>query len=86
MLLVSSAGNVNFRRRKIGIGGQHRGHRVAIIETGQDQIVVLDPLTGEVLRELTLGPEGTYHGTRKPRGRPRKNLTAATELLPSAMS
>lgn len=86
LLLVSSAGNVNFRRRKIGVGGQWRGQRVKVIETGAEQIMVLDQSTGVVIRELALGAEGTYHGTGKPRGRPRKNRTAATGLVVSAMS
>ena len=45
-----------------------------VIETGVDTVMVGELDTGTVIRELTIGPGGTYHGTGKPRGHPRKTL------------
>jgi hypothetical protein len=39
-----------------------------------------------VLRELTLGPVGTYHSNGRKRGRPRKSPENAPPQVPSAMS
>jgi hypothetical protein len=46
LLLVSSAGNVHYRKRKIGIGKPWHGQRVTVIETTPDHVVVLDRTTG----------------------------------------
>jgi hypothetical protein len=48
--------------------------------------VILDRNTGAVLRELILGPAGTYHGNGKKRGRPRKNPEPEAPQVLSAMS
>jgi transposase InsO family protein len=85
-LLVSSAGNVHYRKRKIGIGTPWHGQRVTVIETTPDNVVILDRTTGAVLRELILGPAGTYHGNGKKRGRPRKNPEPQAPQVLSAMS
>ncbi len=63
---------MHYRKRKIGIGMHWKGQQVTVIETKPDHVVVLDRTTGAVLRELILGPVGTYHGNGKKRGRPRK--------------
>jgi transposase InsO family protein len=86
VLTVSNAGTITFRHRKIGIGQAWTGQKVTVVETGPDQIVVLEDGTGAVLRELTIGAEGTYHPSGRKRGRPRKNPTPPDELIPSAMS
>lgn len=74
VLKVSTAGSVNYRKRKINIGQAHTGAHVRIIE-GPDHITVYLVATGEILRQLTLGPVGTYHGSGSTRGRPRKPPT-----------
>ncbi|BBY65495.1 hypothetical protein MHEL_37380 [Mycolicibacterium helvum] len=86
VLLVAATGSVHYRRRKIGIGKPWTGHRVTVMETKPDHIVVLDRDTGAVLRELDLGPVGTYHGTGAKRGRPRKNAEPESPQVLSAMS
>lgn len=45
VLTVSSAGSVNYRKRKIGIGQHWKGQRVTVIETKPDHVVVLDRTT-----------------------------------------
>jgi hypothetical protein len=85
LLRVSSAGNISYRKRKIVSGHAWTGKPVIVIETGPDQIVVLEEGTGSVLRELTVGPEGTYHPSGKKRPIT-QNRTPAEELIPSAMS
>ena len=57
-----------------------------MIETKPDHVVVLDRTTGAVLRELILGPVGTYHSNGRKRGRPRKNTETAPVSVLSAMS
>lgn len=86
VLMVGPTGSVNYRKRKIGIGQHWKGQRVTLIETTTDHVVVLDRTTGAVLRELVLGPLGTYHGNGKKRGRPRKNPETAPTKVVSAMS
>jgi transposase InsO family protein len=86
VLLVSPSGSVHYRKRKIGIGKPWQGQRVTVIETKPDHVVVLDRATGAVLRELVLGPVGTYHGSGKKRGRPRKNAEPEGPQVLSAMS
>ena len=76
---VSSAGNISYRKRKIGIGQAWTGQQVTVIETGPDQIVVLEEATATVLRELTIGPPGTYHPSGRKRGRPRKTPCPPTD-------
>jgi hypothetical protein len=78
--------HVHYRKRKIGIRMHWEGQRVIVIETTPDHIVVLDRTTGAVLRELILGPVGTYHGNGKKRGRPRKNRETIPPQVLSAMS
>jgi hypothetical protein len=63
-----------------------QGQRVTVIETTPDHVVVLDRTTGAVLRELILGPVGTYHGNGKKRGRPGKNRETTPPQVLSAMS
>lgn len=86
VLVVSPTGSVHYRKRTIGIGMHWKGRRVTVIETTPDQVVVLDRTTGAVLRELTLGPVGTYHSNGRKRGRPRKSPETAPPQVPSAMS
>jgi transposase InsO family protein len=86
VLIVSPQGSVHYRKRKIGIGMHWKGQQVTVIETTPDHVVVLDRTTGAVLRELTLGPVGTYHSNGRKRGRPRKDAQPPTTPLLSAMS
>lgn len=86
VLMVGPTGSVNYRKRKIGIAQHWKGQRVTVLETTPDHVVVLDRTTGAVLRELILGPVGTYHGNGKKRGRPRKNPETAPSNVVSAMS
>lgn len=86
VLIVSPQGSVHNRKRKIGIGMHWNGQQVTVIETTPDHVVVLDRTTGAVLRELTLGPVGTYHSNGRKRGRPRKDAQPPTTPLLSAMS
>jgi transposase InsO family protein len=86
VLVVSPTGSVHYRKRKIGIGMHWKGQRVTVIETKPDHVVVLDRTTGAVLRELILGPVGTYHSNGRKRGRPRKNTETAPASVLSAMS
>jgi hypothetical protein len=77
---------VHPRKRKIGIGKPWQGQCVTVIETTPDHVVVLDRTTGAVLRALILGPAGTYHGSGRKRGRPRKNADPEALQVLSAMS
>lgn len=85
-LVVSPTGSVHYRKRKIGIGMHQKGQQVTVIETQPDHVVVIERTTGAVLRELILGPVGTYHGNGKKRGRPRKTTEPQPAQLLSAMS
>jgi transposase InsO family protein len=62
-------GTISYRKRKIGVGAAWAGKPVQVVE--DDGIVqVYDG--HELIRELLLGPKGTYHPSGRPRGRPRK--------------
>lgn len=63
-----------------------KGQRVTVVEATPDHVVVIHRATGAVLRELTLGPIGTYHSNGRKRGRPRKNPEVAPPQVLSAMS
>jgi transposase InsO family protein len=73
---ISDGGTVSLRYRgrlhHIGVGRDHRRKRVIMLVSGLEvRIITRD---GELLRELTLDPTKTYHGTgrppRPPKGRP----------------
>jgi hypothetical protein len=65
---------VNFRRRKINIGQAYSGEHVRVID-GPENVMIHHAGTGEILRQLVLGPVGTYHGSGAKRGRPSKLST-----------
>ena len=69
-LHVNSHGVVSYRRRKINVGMQHAGRAVQATE---DRGIVSIYLGHQLLREVLLGPPATYHGSGKPKGRPRKH-------------
>ena len=54
----------------IGIGREHRGKRVIVLRAGL-QVRILTAERGELLRELDLDPNKTYHGTGRPPGPPK---------------
>jgi hypothetical protein len=70
VLKVSSAGSVNFRRRKINIGQAYSSEHVRVID-GPENVMIRHADTGEIL-QLVLGPVGTYHGSGAKRRRPSK--------------
>lgn len=72
VLKVSSAGSVNLRRRKINIGQPYSGEHVKVID-GPVNVMIHYAGTGEILRQLVLGPVGAYHGSGAKRGRPSKS-------------
>jgi transposase InsO family protein len=60
------------RLHHIGVGRDHRGTRVTMLISGLDvRIITRD---GEVLRQLTLDPTKSYHGTGRPPGPPKGRL------------
>jgi transposase InsO family protein len=60
----------NGQLHKIGIGRTHAGTHILMLV--QDlHVRIVHAATGELLRELTLDPHRTYHGTGRPTG-PRK--------------
>lgn len=71
--IVSTNGSITLRYKTklhhIGIGRDHRGKRVIVLQSGLD-IRILTP-DGELLRRLTLDPKKTYHGTGRPSGPPK---------------
>jgi len=72
---VDKAGSVTLRHdgrlHHIGIGRTHAGTYVILLV--QDlNIRVLNPVTGELLRELTLNPHADYQPTGAPKGPTRK--------------
>ena len=69
VLKVSSAGSVNLRRRKINIGQPYSGEHVRVID-GPEHVMIHHAGTGEILRQLVLGPVGTYHGSGPNEGVP----------------
>jgi transposase InsO family protein len=67
-LRVNSHGAISYRKRKIQVGSELRGQTVHAVE---DNGIVRIYRGHEPLRELLLGPKGTYHGNgKKPTGRP----------------
>jgi hypothetical protein len=68
-------GALNYRKRKIHVGMQYAGKPLQVLE---DQGMVRVYNGHELLRELLLGPPGTYHASGRPRGRPPKNRMTAT--------
>lgn len=67
-LRVNTVGAISYRKRKIQVGSALRGQTVHTVE---DNGVVRVYRGHELVRELLLGPKGTYHGNgRKPSGRP----------------
>jgi hypothetical protein len=69
-LHVNSHGVVSYRRRKVNVGMQYAGRAVQATE---DRGIVSIYLGHQLLREVLLGPPATYHGSGKPKGRPRKH-------------
>ena len=84
-LKVSKAGSFNYRKRKINIGQAYTGQHVTVTEVG-DLVLVTHTASQKLLRELTLGPVGSYHPSGNKRGRPSKTASATPELVVSAMS
>ncbi|MDJ0441441.1 DDE-type integrase/transposase/recombinase [Rhodococcus qingshengii] len=84
VLVVSKAGSCSYKQRKIGVGQAWRGHKVTVTQA-DDRVIVTHTVTGAVLRELVLGPVGTFHGNGGKRGRPRK-ASNSKGLVVSAMS
>jgi transposase InsO family protein len=70
ILIVTKAGSVNYRKRKIGIGQAFKGQKVPLVES-RDFLTVHLVEDGTFIRELVLGPEGSYHSNGNKRGRPR---------------
>lgn len=54
---------------KIGIGRTHAGTHILML-VQDTHVRIVHATTGEVLRELTLDPDRTYHGTGRPPGPP----------------
>lgn len=70
------------RLHHIGVGRDHTGKRVTMLVSGLEvRIITRD---GELLRQLTLDPEKTYHGTGRPPGPPKGRPMRRREA--SAMS
>ena len=85
ILPVSKAGSVSYRKRKLGIGQTYVGQQVTVAEFG-DTVIVTHTESGRLLRELTLGPVGSYHRNGNKRGRPRKIRVEESESVVSAVS
>ena len=71
---VNSNGVVTYRKRKIGVGMHLAGQPVHITE---ERGLARIHHGQELVRELLLGPAGTYHPSGRPRGRPRKDPHAS---------
>jgi hypothetical protein len=83
---ISDGGTVSLRYRgklhHIGVGRDHRRKRVTMLISGLGvRIITRD---GELLRELTLDPDKTYHGTGRPPGPPKGRTRRPPK--PSTMS
>ena len=70
---IDKAGLVTLRHagrlHHIGVGRGHSGRRVTMLVSGLEvRIITRD---GEFLRQLTLDPKKTYHGTGRPPGPPK---------------
>ncbi|MBF6341390.1 helix-turn-helix domain containing protein [Nocardia abscessus] len=73
-LRVNSHGAISYRKRKIQVGAQLVGETV---HTSEHNGIVRVYHGHELLRELQLGPKGTYHGNgKKSPGRPLRNKIA----------
>jgi transposase InsO family protein len=73
-LRVNSHGAISYRKRKIQVGAQLVGQTLHTVE---DNGVVRVYSGHQLVRELLLGPKGTYHGNgKKPTGRPPKTKIA----------
>jgi transposase InsO family protein len=70
---VDKAGKVTLRHHgelhHIGIGRPHAGTPIVMLVHDLD-IRIIHAATGEIIRQLTLTPNRTYHGTGKPIGGP----------------
>jgi hypothetical protein len=65
------------RLHHIGVGRTHAGTHVLL--TVEDlQIRIIDQLTGELLRDLTLDPSRDYQPTGAPKGPTRNDETRRT--------
>ncbi|WP_205328510.1 hypothetical protein [Glycomyces sp. YM15] len=68
---IDKAGSVTMRHNgklhHFGVGRIHEGTRVLLIVEGLD-IRIIDTITGENLRQLTLDPTRDYQPTGKPKG------------------
>lgn len=71
--IISTNGSITLRYKTklhhIGIGRDHRGKRVIVLRAGLE-VRILTP-DGELLRQLLLDPNKTYHGTGRPPGPPK---------------
>lgn len=83
-LVVSLNGCVSYCGRTIGIGQDWAGQRVIVMEPTPERVVIREQATGAVLRELDLGPVGTYHGTGRKPGRRPGTVVNAHPLSPSS--
>lgn len=70
---AATGGAVTYNRRTIRLGQAWAGKHVIVSEPKPDHVIVRDAATGAVIRELNLGPIGTYHGLcRQPSAIPRR--------------
>jgi hypothetical protein len=70
-LRISDNGTINYRKRKIQLGSNNAGQVAQVVE---DDGLVHISLGNEKVRELLLGPAGTYHSNGVPRGRPKTKI------------
>jgi hypothetical protein len=75
----------NGKLHLIGIGRAHAGTRVLLLVRDLD-IRVVNPDTGELIRELVLNPDKNYQPTGKPAGWPRKTPRPLRGFAVSSMS
>jgi hypothetical protein len=69
-LRVNPNGSIAYRKRKINVGKERAGKPIHAIE---ERGIVRLYDGHEFIREVLLGPPGTYHGSgKKPTGRPPK--------------
>ncbi len=79
-LRVNPHGAISYRKRKIQVGAQLRGQTVHTVE---DNGIVRVYHGHELIRELLLGPKGTYHGNgKKSTGRPPKPRSSSVTDVP----
>lgn len=68
---VSKSGSLTLRvasqLRHISIGRTHAGTHIKLL-VQDTHVIIVNATTGELLRELTLDPNRTYHGTGRPPG------------------